>query len=166
MFRLMNHHFLSRHCRRMLQGFKLRMFRPQGTGAQRGAVVGGTGAAKQGQKLDLDATAEVNGSSIYDLDISLLEKRPWRKPGADLTNYFNYEQKARLDQQQKQLEQVLAGFTAQLPPLAAPTAVQPPVKLPTAYHIPKLAAQPTSRQVAQPAVSKVTPTVQVAPRDP
>uniref|UniRef100_A0A915JEK2 Pre-mRNA 3'-end-processing factor FIP1 n=1 Tax=Romanomermis culicivorax TaxID=13658 RepID=A0A915JEK2_ROMCU len=66
------------------------IFRPQGTGAQRGAVVGGTGAAKQGQKLDLDATAEVNGSSIYDLDISLLEERPWRKPGADLTDYFNY----------------------------------------------------------------------------
>uniref|UniRef100_A0A915IJP7 Uncharacterized protein n=1 Tax=Romanomermis culicivorax TaxID=13658 RepID=A0A915IJP7_ROMCU len=74
--------------------------------------------------------------------------------------------KARLDQQQNQLEQVLAGFMAQPMPLAAPTAVQRPVKPPTAYHIPKLAAQPASMQTIQPAVSKVVLAVQVAPRDP
>uniref|UniRef100_A0A915K0V4 Uncharacterized protein n=1 Tax=Romanomermis culicivorax TaxID=13658 RepID=A0A915K0V4_ROMCU len=44
------------------------------------------------------------------------------------------EQKARLDEQQKQLEQVLAGFTTQPTPLAVPTGIPASVKPPTAYH--------------------------------
>uniref|UniRef100_A0A915L0B4 Uncharacterized protein n=1 Tax=Romanomermis culicivorax TaxID=13658 RepID=A0A915L0B4_ROMCU len=64
------------------------------------------------------------------------------------------EQKARLDEQQKQLEQVLAGFTAQPTPLAAATIIQASDKPPTVYHILKLAALPASTQVIQPAVSK------------
>uniref|UniRef100_A0A915IVZ5 Uncharacterized protein n=1 Tax=Romanomermis culicivorax TaxID=13658 RepID=A0A915IVZ5_ROMCU len=76
------------------------------------------------------------------------------------------EQKARLNEQQKQLEQVLAGFTVQSRPLAAPTAVQASVKVPTAYHIPKLAAPPASTQVTQPGVSKGVLVVQGLQRDP
>uniref|UniRef100_A0A915J813 Uncharacterized protein n=1 Tax=Romanomermis culicivorax TaxID=13658 RepID=A0A915J813_ROMCU len=76
------------------------------------------------------------------------------------------EQKARLDEQQKQLEQVLAGFTVQRTPLAASTVVQASVKPPTAYHIPKLAAQPASTQAIQPAVSNAVPAIQVPQRDP
>uniref|UniRef100_A0A915I6Z3 Uncharacterized protein n=1 Tax=Romanomermis culicivorax TaxID=13658 RepID=A0A915I6Z3_ROMCU len=72
----------------------------------------------------------------------------------------------RLDEQQKQLEQVLAGNTAQPMPLTAPTAVQASVKPHTAYHILKLAAQPASTQVTQPAVSKAVLSVQVPQRDP
>ncbi|KAI8051557.1 Fip1 motif-domain-containing protein [Syncephalis plumigaleata] len=40
--------------------------------------------------VDLRAVAELNGKSIYDVDPDSLEDRPWRKPGADLTDYFNY----------------------------------------------------------------------------
>jgi len=29
-------------------------------------------------------------SSAFDLDIDLLEDKPWRKPGVDITDYFNY----------------------------------------------------------------------------
>uniref|UniRef100_A0A915K8C3 Uncharacterized protein n=1 Tax=Romanomermis culicivorax TaxID=13658 RepID=A0A915K8C3_ROMCU len=76
------------------------------------------------------------------------------------------EQKGTLNEQQKQLEQVLAGFTVQPTPLAVPTAVQASVKPRTAHHISKLAAQPASRQVTQPAVSKAVPAVQVLQRDP
>eukprot|EP01121_Diplochlamys_sp_Union-15-3_P021263 TRINITY_DN8570_c0_g1_i1.p1 TRINITY_DN8570_c0_g1~~TRINITY_DN8570_c0_g1_i1.p1 ORF type:complete len:356 (-),score=52.85 TRINITY_DN8570_c0_g1_i1:25-1092(-) len=28
--------------------------------------------------------------TIFDLDIDSLDEKPWRKPGADITNYFNY----------------------------------------------------------------------------
>uniref|UniRef100_A0A915L8Q3 Uncharacterized protein n=1 Tax=Romanomermis culicivorax TaxID=13658 RepID=A0A915L8Q3_ROMCU len=73
------------------------------------------------------------------------------------------EQKERLDEQ---LKQVLAGFTAQLMPLAGPTAVQASVEPPTAYHIPKLAAMPASRQITQPGVSKSTLMMQRLQRDP
>ncbi|NP_001317811.1 Pre-mRNA polyadenylation factor Fip1 domain-containing protein [Caenorhabditis elegans] len=46
-------------------------------------------AARQG-KLDLDTTATINDKPIYDLDLAQMEDRPWRKPGADITDYFNY----------------------------------------------------------------------------
>lgn len=46
-------------------------------------------AARQG-KLDLDSTAMINEKPIYDLDLAQMEDRPWRKPGADITDYFNY----------------------------------------------------------------------------
>uniref|UniRef100_A0A1I7T621 Pre-mRNA 3'-end-processing factor FIP1 n=1 Tax=Caenorhabditis tropicalis TaxID=1561998 RepID=A0A1I7T621_9PELO len=46
-------------------------------------------AARQG-KLDLDLTATINDKPIYDLDLAQMEDRPWRKPGADITDYFNY----------------------------------------------------------------------------
>lgn len=41
-------------------------------------------------KLDVDAVAEVDGVPIYDADIASMDKKPWREPGADLTDYFNY----------------------------------------------------------------------------
>ncbi|EGT43591.1 hypothetical protein CAEBREN_20190 [Caenorhabditis brenneri] len=46
-------------------------------------------AARQG-KLDLDATPMINDKPIYDQDLATMEDRPWRKPGADITDYFNY----------------------------------------------------------------------------
>lgn len=48
------------------------------------------GAGKTTQKLDIDATATVNGTPLFDLDLASLEDKPWRKPGADVTDYFNY----------------------------------------------------------------------------
>lgn len=47
-------------------------------------------------RLDLSPGAEAlqlpagSGKSIYDVDIESLDEKPWRKPGADLTDYFNY----------------------------------------------------------------------------
>ncbi|VDD86324.1 unnamed protein product [Enterobius vermicularis] len=46
--------------------------------------------AAGGGKLDLDATPSINGQPIYDLDLASVEDRPWRKPGADINDYFNY----------------------------------------------------------------------------
>lgn len=35
--------------------------------------------------IDIDA-----GQAILDVDLSTLEDKPWRKPGADISDYFNY----------------------------------------------------------------------------
>lgn len=42
--------------------------------------------------LDVNAEGEIDGVPTYDYDIESInvEERPWRKPGADLTDYFNY----------------------------------------------------------------------------
>lgn len=41
-------------------------------------------------KIELDANPAYKGTPVYDLDLSSLEDKPWRKPGADITDYFNY----------------------------------------------------------------------------
>lgn len=41
--------------------------------------------------IDLDANPTLkDGTPIYDLDLATMEDKPWRKPGADITDYFNY----------------------------------------------------------------------------
>ncbi|CAO4376836.1 unnamed protein product [Caenorhabditis nigoni] len=73
-------------------------------------------AARQG-KLDLDTTAMINDKPIYDLDLATMEDRPWRKPGADITDYFNYgftEETWNLYcERQKKLRAEFAGNQAQ-----------------------------------------------------
>ncbi|KAI6183976.1 FIP1-like 1 protein [Aphelenchoides bicaudatus] len=41
-------------------------------------------------KIDLDGQPTINGNMIYDLDLATMEDKPWQKPGADITDYFNY----------------------------------------------------------------------------
>ncbi|EYC36826.1 hypothetical protein Y032_0853g2690 [Ancylostoma ceylanicum] len=48
------------------------------------------GEAGQTGKLDIDAVPTINDKPIYDIDLAQMEDRPWRKPGADITDYFNY----------------------------------------------------------------------------
>lgn len=40
--------------------------------------------------VDVDAIAELDGKSILSVDLESLEQKPWRLPGADITEYFNY----------------------------------------------------------------------------
>lgn len=53
-----------------------------------GSGVPGVGGKTKG--LDVDEVALINGVSIYEFNIESLEDKPWRKPGADITDYFNY----------------------------------------------------------------------------
>lgn len=41
-------------------------------------------------KIELDVNPAYKGTTIYDLDLASMEEKPWRKPGADITDYFNY----------------------------------------------------------------------------
>ena len=39
---------------------------------------------------DFDNIGTINGQTAVELDMENLEEKPWRKPGADITDYFNY----------------------------------------------------------------------------
>ncbi|KAG0368507.1 pre-mRNA 3-end-processing factor fip1l1 [Gamsiella multidivaricata] len=40
--------------------------------------------------VDINAVGSIDGVELYDVDLDGVEDKPWRKPGADLTDYFNY----------------------------------------------------------------------------
>lgn len=40
--------------------------------------------------VDLDAPGNINGIPVLEVDVESFEEKPWRKPGADLSDYFNY----------------------------------------------------------------------------
>lgn len=41
--------------------------------------------------IDVDAVfVDADGNDLFDLDIDKIEDKPWRKPGVDLADYFNY----------------------------------------------------------------------------
>ncbi|KAK7930013.1 hypothetical protein WMY93_006408 [Mugilogobius chulae] len=40
--------------------------------------------------VDLDAPGNINGVPVLEVDVESFEEKPWRKPGADLSDYFNY----------------------------------------------------------------------------
>ena len=47
------------------------------------------------EQLDIDKgdskeVPQIDGQEIYDFEIDNMEDKPWEKPGADITDYFNY----------------------------------------------------------------------------
>ncbi|KAG2175474.1 hypothetical protein INT43_001121 [Umbelopsis isabellina] len=40
--------------------------------------------------INLEAVGELDGKPITDVELDSFEDKPWRKPGADITDYFNY----------------------------------------------------------------------------
>lgn len=61
--------------------------------SKRGPGFGGaqsSSAVRPKQGIDIDAAGNINGVSIYEFNLDSLEEKPWRKPGADITDYFNY----------------------------------------------------------------------------
>ncbi|PKU30052.1 pre-mrna 3 -end-processing factor hypothetical protein [Limosa lapponica baueri] len=53
-----------------------------------GRAYGSSGAKVKG--VDLDAPGNINGVPLLEVDLDSFEDKPWRKPGADLSDYFNY----------------------------------------------------------------------------
>ncbi|EPX74550.1 mRNA cleavage and polyadenylation specificity factor complex subunit [Schizosaccharomyces octosporus yFS286] len=47
-------------------------------------------AAETAQQVDINPTAKIDGKNIFEVDLESLEDKPWRKPGADISDYFNY----------------------------------------------------------------------------
>jgi len=43
------------------------------------------------KKIDVNAVGLINGQPIYEYDLDTeQDEKPWRKPGADISDYFNY----------------------------------------------------------------------------
>lgn len=40
--------------------------------------------------LDMEGVGSINGVPVYDFNLDAVEDKPWMKPGADITDYFNY----------------------------------------------------------------------------
>ncbi|CAG8552292.1 6015_t:CDS:10 [Ambispora leptoticha] len=40
--------------------------------------------------VDINAVGQIEGVNLYDVDLDSFEDKPWRKPGADITDYFNF----------------------------------------------------------------------------
>lgn len=57
---------------------------------QNASLAGSTAPKTNKSSLDMDGVGTFNGQPIYDLNLDSLEDKPWRKPGADITDYFNY----------------------------------------------------------------------------
>ncbi|KAI1887916.1 hypothetical protein AGOR_G00195410 [Albula goreensis] len=53
-----------------------------------GRAYGSVGTKLKG--VDLDAPGNINGVPVLEVDLDSFEEKPWRKPGADLSDYFNY----------------------------------------------------------------------------
>lgn len=53
-----------------------------------GRAYGAVGTKVKG--VDLEAPGSINGVPVLEVDVESFEEKPWRKPGADLSDYFNY----------------------------------------------------------------------------
>ncbi|KAJ3024908.1 UNVERIFIED_CONTAM: cleavage polyadenylation factor subunit fip1 [Siphonaria sp. JEL0065] len=48
------------------------------------------GAAAKSGAFDINLVGQVDGKDLFDLELDSIEDKPWRKPGADITDYFNF----------------------------------------------------------------------------
>ncbi|ORY42563.1 Fip1-domain-containing protein [Rhizoclosmatium globosum] len=62
---------------------------PAAAAAASAAAAALAGTAKS-NALDINAVGQVDGKDLFDLDVDSIEDKPWRKPGADITDYFNF----------------------------------------------------------------------------
>ncbi|XP_013929586.1 PREDICTED: pre-mRNA 3'-end-processing factor FIP1-like isoform X2 [Thamnophis sirtalis] len=64
---------------------------PMNLNLKTGRGYGAPASAKSQPKgIDLEASGNVNGLPVIEVDLESFEDKPWRKPGADLSDYFNY----------------------------------------------------------------------------
>ncbi|XP_062998155.1 pre-mRNA 3'-end-processing factor FIP1-like [Elgaria multicarinata webbii] len=64
---------------------------PMNLNLKTGRGYGAPASAKSQPKgIDLEAAGNINGLPVIEVDLESFEDKPWRKPGADLSDYFNY----------------------------------------------------------------------------
>lgn len=65
----------------------------EGTKEESAAPASGSSAQKPQESalgVDVNAVAEYEGKPLTQVDLETLKEKPWRAPGVDITDYFNY----------------------------------------------------------------------------
>merc|ERR1712071_287424 len=55
-----------------------------------GITIQGTGEKSKFTAEEFEGSMSINGVPAHEFSLDSLEEKPWRKPGADITDYFNY----------------------------------------------------------------------------
>ncbi|CAF1533688.1 unnamed protein product, partial [Didymodactylos carnosus] len=77
----------------MIRDFKSPSIYPTARQNSRTAIGVGLGGKPPTKGVDLDAQGQINGVPTFEHDILSAfkdDEKPWKKPGADITDYFNY----------------------------------------------------------------------------
>jgi len=67
--------------------------KPVSMTARAPGMLGGLSVAEKKGKFNVeefDQLGTINGQPAQDVDLESIEDKPWKKPGADITDYFNY----------------------------------------------------------------------------
>ncbi|CAG5115008.1 unnamed protein product, partial [Candidula unifasciata] len=92
-----------------------------GQNYQKGSTISPAKPMPAAKGLDIEAVGTINGTPVYEFDLTSIstDEMPWRKPGADINDYFNYgfteETWKAYCEKQKLLRSEAAGGTAVLP---------------------------------------------------
>ena len=114
---------------------------------------GATTTSSSRPVIDLNAVGQLSGISILETDLDSFEDRPWRKPGADITDYFNYGFSEltwrQYCQKQKMMRSeistaVAAPATNLRPPMIPPGMPFPPMMPPPFLFRPPIPPPPGS----------------------
>ncbi|KAI8827483.1 Fip1 motif-domain-containing protein, partial [Chytriomyces cf. hyalinus JEL632] len=54
------------------------------------ATAAASGVPTKAGAIDINLVGQIEGKDLFDLDLDGVEDKPWRKPGADITDYFNF----------------------------------------------------------------------------
>ncbi|KAI8915170.1 Fip1 motif-domain-containing protein [Powellomyces hirtus] len=88
--------------------------------------------------VDVDEIGEFDGMELYNLDLESLDDKPWRRPGADITDFFNYgfnEQSWKAYcSKQKRMREEFAGDVGGKPDLSAPDFATDAMGIPIPHY--------------------------------
>nr|CAG4650421.1 EOG090X0BVA [Sida crystallina] len=122
----------------------------------------GTGEKSKFTTEEFDGSMAINGVPAHEFSLDSLEEKPWRKPGADITDYFNYgfnemTWQSYCDRQRRLRMESGAGIPASLglgpPPKVFPLPVIPVAPVP----IPISVVNENSKYAGSVAVKKAGP---------
>ncbi|XP_070197792.1 pre-mRNA 3'-end-processing factor FIP1-like isoform X2 [Littorina saxatilis] len=123
-----------------------------GSNYQKPAAATGTKPAGTAKGIDIDAQGTINSVPVYEFDLNSIEaeEKPWRKPGADITDYFNYGFTEETWQQycdkQRRLRAFNEGVTKTVTPIVLDshsiTTTREPTIIPMARSRPQVISQP------------------------